>query len=210
MIAILFLISYTRPQLKHVWFVNPFGELSMSSFACCIWWLVFGVLLGWLLSWWLNKLLGNNKDNEQIDNRDDFLRSSQQFTASPEPVPTSAYTPVSQPDAAATVKFVSRPDMIRAAEAAGISFSGKKNDLEIIEGIGPKIAMLLSDNGIDTFEKLSNASLDMLNSILAQGGDNFRLANPSTWAQQGLLAAENKWQELKALQDSLDGGIKKP
>jgi predicted flap endonuclease-1-like 5' DNA nuclease len=181
----------------------------MSSFACCIWWLVFGVLLGWLLSWWLNKLLGN-KDNEQIDNRDDFSRPPQQFTTSPEPVSTPSYRPVSQPDAAATVKFVSRPDMIRAADAAGISFSGKKNDLEIIEGIGPKIAMLLSDNGVDTFEKLSNASLDKLNSILAQGGDNFRLANPGTWAEQGLLAAENKWTELKALQDNLAGGIKKP
>ena len=105
---------------------------------------------------------------------------------------------------------ISRAEMVKAAAAAGISFSGKKNDLEIIEGIGPKIAELMNENGIRTFDDLSKTSLDTLNKVLESGGDNFRLANPSTWAEQALLAAENKWQELKTLQDNLDGGVKKP
>ena len=45
--------------------------------------------------------------------------------------------------------------------------------------------------------------------ILDDGGSRFRIANPSTWAQQAALAAENKWEELKKLQDKLSAGVKK-
>ena len=30
--------------------------------------------------------------------------------------------------------------------------------------------------------------------------------SPETWPQQAQLAADGKWDELKALQDELDGG----
>jgi predicted flap endonuclease-1-like 5' DNA nuclease len=162
----------------------------MGSFTCCFWWLVFGVLLGWLLSWWLSKYFGNKTYENLIPDETPSLRQTY-FSDTP-----------STPE-------ISRADMIRAASAAGISFSGKKNDLEIIEGIGPKIAELLNDNGIYTFAELSEASFATLNLILEQGGERFKLANPNTWAEQALLAAENNWPELKALQDALDGGVKK-
>lgn len=29
----------------------------MSGFGCCFWWFLFGVLLGWLGSWLLGKVL---------------------------------------------------------------------------------------------------------------------------------------------------------
>ena len=48
-----------------------------------------------------------------------------------------------------------------------------------------------------------------MRTILDSGGSRFRIANPSTWAQQATLAAENKWAELKKLQDNLSGGVKK-
>jgi predicted flap endonuclease-1-like 5' DNA nuclease len=189
----------------------------MGSFTCCIWWLVFGVLLGWLLSWWLSKLIGNKVEEvvEEIEpqpslkerffddpvphDRDDFVPSTLQT----EPESEQA----SQPQAA--ISTLSREDMMKAAAAVGISFSGKRNDLEIIEGIGPKIAELLEANGINTFDELSRASIVNLEQILEQGGERFRMANPGTWAEQAALAAENKWAELKALQDSLDGGVDK-
>lgn len=167
----------------------------MGSLACCIWWLVFGILLGWLLAWCLSKFLGRKP--EVLALVDEPVTSRQGFT---DAEPT---TSIPSPQ-------ISRVDMVKAAAAAGISFSGKKNDLEIIEGIGPKIAELMNENGIHTFDDLSKASLETLNNVLEAGGDKFRLANPSTWAEQALLAAENKWQELKTLQDNLDGGVKKP
>lgn len=166
----------------------------MSSFTCCIWWLVFGVLLGWLLAWLLSKCC---KKSCNTDNSGDLPLSGENFAS--ETKTTAGLAPAG----------LSRAGMIKAATAAGIFFAGKKNDLEIIEGIGPKIAELLNSNGIYTFAELGAASLTTLKSILERGGDNFRLANPETWAEQASLAAEYKWQELKALQDQLDGGVKK-
>lgn len=186
----------------------------MGSFTCCIWWLVFGVLLGWLFSWWLSKLIGNKAEEiEEIKQgpslKERYFDTPASTTDTYTPSPLAHVEPQeAQPEASAVT--LSRSDMINAAAAAGISFSGKRNDLEIIEGIGPKIAELLNSNGINTFAELSKASVVSLEAILESGGDRFRIANPSTWAQQALLAAENKWAELKALQESLNGGVNKP
>ncbi len=179
----------------------------MSSFTCCIWWLIFGVLLGWLLSWWLSKCCGKKScDHDALGSDTD--RTSQNLMDSS--ISAASYTPPSpQPASPPVTSSISRADMIKAAQAAGISFSGRKSDLEIIEGIGPKIAELLNDNGINTFEELSRASIPAINAILENGGDKFRLANPETWAEQAALAAKNQWAELKVLQDSLDGGVRK-
>lgn len=47
-----------------------------------------------------------------------------------------------------------------------------------------------------------------MRAILDKGGARYRIANPSTWAKQAKLAANNKWKELKKLQDDLSGGVK--
>lgn len=36
----------------------------MSGIACCIWWFVFGALLGWLASWLLGKAFAKESTNE--------------------------------------------------------------------------------------------------------------------------------------------------
>jgi hypothetical protein len=43
--------------------------------------------------------------------------------------------------------------------------------------------------------------------VLENGGSRFKLANPGTWAQQARLCHENRWSDLKTLQDALDGGV---
>ncbi|MBM4207920.1 MAG: hypothetical protein FJ190_07820 [Gammaproteobacteria bacterium] len=173
----------------------------MASITCCIWWFVLGILLGWLLAWWLNKLFTKSEaENESpVDKpslREIYFRDT---------LPPEAISSDEEPDSAASA--LSRDEMLKAAGAAGFSFSGKHNDLEIIEGIGPKIAELLNNNGIHTFAQLSNTTVNTINAILEKGGERFQLANPGTWPEQALLAAENRWQELKDLQDRLDGGI---
>jgi len=32
--------------------------MAMSGLTCCVWWLLFGVLLGWLASWLIDRLIG--------------------------------------------------------------------------------------------------------------------------------------------------------
>ena len=95
-----------------------------------------------------------------------------------------------------------------AAKAAGFALK-TANDLTIIEGIGPKINDLFNDNGLKTFAQVAAASVPQMRAILDKGGSRFRIANPSTWAKQAGLAADNKWSALKKLQDELSGGIKK-
>ncbi len=82
----------------------------------------------------------------------------------------------------------------------------KKDDLKKIEGIGPKIAGILTEKGISTFKKLSEASVTVLESILKEAGPRYAMHKPGSWPQQAQLAYEGKWEELDELQELLDGG----
>ena len=75
-----------------------------------------------------------------------------------------------------------------------------------IEGIGPKIAEILTSNGIATFAQLAETEVDKLKEILEAAGARFKSHDPTTWPKQAALAAADKWDELKELQDRLDGG----
>lgn len=80
------------------------------------------------------------------------------------------------------------------------------DDLQMIEGIGPKIKEVLSRHGIRTFKQLAETPVERLKEILTQAGERFRLADPATWPKQAKLAAERRWEELKKLQARLKGG----
>jgi len=94
-----------------------------------------------------------------------------------------------------------------AAEAAAIF--GKKikeNDLTIIEGIGPKIAELFHNKGINTWKTLSECNVEQCQSILDEGGERFKIHNPGTWPEQAKMAYEGHWKKLFDWQEELDGG----
>jgi len=82
--------------------------------------------------------------------------------------------------------------------------SDAADDLTIIEGIGPKIAELLKNEGIDTFSKLAELDGKALEEILARA--NWRFAKPTTWSRQAKLVVEGDWEGLRELQDRLKGG----
>ncbi len=75
-----------------------------------------------------------------------------------------------------------------------------------IEGIGPKIEKLLNKAGIHTFMDLSKATNRTLKNVLADAGSRYQMHDPSTWSRQAKLAVNGKWDELKKLQDKLNGG----
>ncbi|MBU2525930.1 MAG: 50S ribosomal protein L21 [Bacteroidetes bacterium] len=83
------------------------------------------------------------------------------------------------------------------------------DDLRKVEGIGPKIASILQENGIDSFKALSKTSVEKLSEILTAAGGTYASKKPDTWPQQAALAAAGDWDALKTLQDELNGGIKK-
>lgn len=92
------------------------------------------------------------------------------------------------------------------AQPGGRRTKPKGDDLKKIEGIGPKIAEVFVAAGIDSFAKLAATEVERLKTILEQAGPQFASHDPSTWPQQAKLAAEGKFDELKALQDQLQGG----
>ncbi len=79
-------------------------------------------------------------------------------------------------------------------------------DLTKIEGIGPKIKLILVAADITTFAQLAKTDVARLKEILNEAGSRYRMADPSTWPEQAQLAADGKWEELQKLQDVLDGG----
>lgn len=85
-----------------------------------------------------------------------------------------------------------------------VSAPAKPDDLVIIEGIGPKIAGLLAQQGIATFAQLAAVDIPRLEKILKENGLQF--AKPDSWPEQARLAAEGRMDELKALQDKLVAG----
>lgn len=95
---------------------------------------------------------------------------------------------------------------VTAAKAAGFKLKGP-NDLTVVEGIGPKINELFNNAGVITFAQLAKQTVPQMQKVLDDAGARYKLAKPGTWAQQAALAAENKWSELKALQDKLSGGV---
>jgi large subunit ribosomal protein L21 len=101
--------------------------------------------------------------------------------------------------------------IMKAAAAPVIAVAQKagKDDIEIIEGIGPKIAAVLATNGITTFAKLAEAKADDITAMLKASGGRFSLANPASWAEQAALLRDGKMAEFQKLCDELVGGVKK-
>ena len=96
----------------------------------------------------------------------------------------------------------------KAAKGRGKARDGS-DDLELIEGVGPKIAELLKAAGIDTFDALAKAPVAKVHEVLEAGGSNFNLAKPDTWAEQAALAASGDWAAFDKLTEALVGGVRK-
>jgi predicted flap endonuclease-1-like 5' DNA nuclease len=169
---------------------------TLISWLSCHWFpLLLGALAGWLLNKWLCKCNTNT--------------TVQHVAHTPAPAPAPAAAPIKAVEAP-VAKAAPAATVIDLAAAKKAGFAIKNaNDLTVVEGIGPKINELFNNAGIKTFVQLAAATVPQMRKILDDGGSRFRIANPSTWAQQGALAAENKWDELKKLQDKLSAGVKK-
>jgi predicted flap endonuclease-1-like 5' DNA nuclease len=78
------------------------------------------------------------------------------------------------------------------------------DDLKKLEGIGPKVAGLLNENGITTFAQLADTSVEKLEEIL--DANKLQMMHPGSWPKQAELAAAGDWEALEKLQDELQGG----
>lgn len=83
------------------------------------------------------------------------------------------------------------------------------DNLQVIEGVGPKIAELLKQADIRSFERLAETSVGELSRILESGGPRFGLANPMSWAEQAGLLADGDFVGFESLKAELVGGVRR-
>ena len=81
------------------------------------------------------------------------------------------------------------------------------DDLIRLEGIGPKVAKVLNEAGITSFEDLAKANAVEVQKVLSAAG--MQMLNPEGWIEQATLAAKGDWVGLEKLQGELKGGRRK-
>lgn len=173
----------------------------MENLKCLFTNFPWDIFLFWLLPllllwWWLTRRINRLKTHvSELQDRINFLEG--------------------ELDACRKTKISveSSPNIGGVGIAAGViglagAFGGstKKDDLKIVEGIGPKIEELFNNAGIYTFAQLASTSIDKMKSILDDAGPRFQIHDPSTWAEQSALARDGRWDELKKWQDELYKG----
>lgn len=93
-----------------------------------------------------------------------------------------------------------------AANDIKIETDSSKTNLEIIEGIGPKIKEVLNSDGIVTFRDLATTPIHKIKDILEAAGPHFSAHDPSTWVEQALLAEAGEMEKLERLKEYLVAG----
>jgi len=96
-----------------------------------------------------------------------------------------------------------------AESVVPVAAASEPDDLTVVEGIGPKIQMLLNQYGIYTYNELAETEVSRLKEILQTAGPQLAMHDPGTWPSQANLAANDQWDALKSIQGFLKGG-KKP
>ena len=138
---------------------------------------------------------------------DVFSQLKEQMAAEAAPTPAKAAAPKVEPKVEAPATEEAKAETpAKEVKAPVKKASAKADDLKKIEGIGPKIAELLTANGIGTFEELANADVEKINEILAEAGSRYKMHDPTSWPVQSRLAADGKWDELKVWQAEHDNG----
>jgi predicted flap endonuclease-1-like 5' DNA nuclease len=97
-------------------------------------------------------------------------------------------------------------DMDTAAAVLGRRI--RRDDLTVVEGIGPKIAEIIEADGIGTWRSLSRVHSSHIKGLLDAAGPRFQMHDPGTWPEQAGLLADGRWGEFKALSEVLVGGVR--
>ena len=81
-----------------------------------------------------------------------------------------------------------------------------KDNLQIIEGIGPKMDEFLKGRGIEDWDGLADQNPDQLKTLLEAADSKYRIIDPATWPEQAALARDSKWYDLIDFQRKLSAG----
>jgi predicted flap endonuclease-1-like 5' DNA nuclease len=80
---------------------------------------------------------------------------------------------------------------------------GASENLQAIEGIGPKIDAVLKNTDITNWEKLSMTTPERLRVILDNAGKQYQSIDPTSWPEQARLLVHGEFSKLKKYQESV-------
>ena len=141
------------------------------------------------------KLLVEKLETENIKLRAELEECKKRATAVRIPKPDSSS--VSPPTKAA---------FNAAAAKAALGKKVEKDDLKIVEGIGPKIQGLFHNFDIKTWKALSETSANKCQEVLNSGGKRYRIHDPASWPMQAKMAHEGHWEQLAEWQEKHRAG----
>ncbi len=176
-------------------------SILTNLFTECWWWLLLWMFLAFLLGWLLRKLLGGDSNSDCCDELEKWKRKyanlegrSKNSKKGARKKRVDTVTPVAASLGANAVK--------------GNAYAKLKNDnLQIVEGIGPKMDEVLKKHGIGNWSDLAGNTPSELRFILDKANPKrYKIIDPTTWSDQAQLAVNAKWQELIAMQKNLDTG----
>lgn len=172
-----------------------------NLFTECWWWLLLWMFLAFLLGWILRKLFGGEpacdcdccERLEALKSRYATLEKKyHQLNLSKEKVRTTSPVATS----------------LGATVLTGSPYTKlKENNLQIIEGIGPKMDEVLKKHSLGTWTDLAGSTASELRILLdKENPKRYKIIDPSTWSDQAQLAVNGKWEALIAMQKNLDTG----
>jgi predicted flap endonuclease-1-like 5' DNA nuclease len=172
--------------------------------------LALAALLGLALWALLSKLLGDRFKSHSLELQDRINFLENELEACRKAKVSGSLGANVGTGAAATVAAVAASSLAAPAAAAPVAPVAKKStgkdDLKIVEGIGPKIEELCNNAGIMTFAELAASTPERIKQILEAAGPRFQMHDPTTWPKQSALARDGKFDELKKWQDELNKG----
>ncbi len=95
---------------------------------------------------------------------------------------------------------------IDSGGSTGGSTGGAPQNLQILEGIGPKMEAMLKAGGVTNYAALASKSPAELNGMIEKAGFNAKMSDTPAWIEQAKLASAKKWQALHDLQLDEGGG----
>ena len=182
--------------------------------------ILLGILIGWLVEWGIDLLFWRRRMQQLQDRFADAQRSLEEARErakmlqaklnSLEGEQKSLRGQIAQLEAeldrTRNERDAAQQQLRQAPSSTANLTPTTDDDLQRIEGVGPKIEELLKRAGIRSFRALAATSVEHLREILNSAGRRFQLADPTTWPRQAEMAAAGRWKELEDYQDALQGG----
>ena len=160
------------------------------------WWLTLGLLIGWVIHWILTAFFCKCQCTCECCKNGSCSGSNKGGCCAN--APASENTTPSH--------FVSETTKAAAPVPSGLFQVNGKDDLKVIEGIGPKVEEILHAAGIYQFHELAVTHVAKLEEVLNAAG--LQMMNPGTWPEQAALIAKGDRAGFERLTEELKGGVR--